>query len=42
MNYEYVYDPIALREYIDAISWYKSRSDKAALNFVKEIADRIN
>lgn len=41
MNYEYIYDQIALREYIDAIRWYKSKSDKAAVNFVKEVTDRI-
>lgn len=41
MNYEYIYDQIALREYIDAIRWYKSKSDKAAVNFVKEVSDRI-
>lgn len=41
MNYKYVYDPIALREYTEAIAWYKIRSDKAAVNFVKEVAESI-
>lgn len=35
MSYRYVYDPVALNEYKDAISWYLERSELAAEGFVK-------
>lgn len=41
MKYRYFYDPVALAEYSDAVSWYKHRSLLAAENFVKEITEKI-
>ena len=37
MSYRYIYDPVALNEYKDAISWYLERSELAAEGFVKEV-----
>ncbi len=41
MSYKYIYDPIALTEYKDAVSWYNARSEKAAENFVIEVTKKI-
>jgi len=41
MSYRYYYDPVALNEYKDAISWYIERSELAAEGFVKEVKDKI-
>lgn len=41
MNYQHIYDPIALLEYKDATGWYAERSETAAANFVKEIKEKI-
>jgi plasmid stabilization system protein ParE len=41
MSYRCVYDPVALNEYKDAISWYIERSELAAEGFVKEVKDQI-
>ena len=41
MIYRHAYAPEALEEYKEAISWYRERSEKAAENFVKEIAEKI-
>ena len=41
MSYRYVYDPVALNEYKDAISWYLERSELAAEGFVKEVAEQL-
>ncbi len=32
MNYKYIYAPIALNEYKDAVEWYNKRSNIAAEN----------
>lgn len=42
MSYRYVYDPVALNEYKDAISWYLERSELPAEGFVKEVAEQFN
>lgn len=42
MNYKYIYEPVALSEYKEAIQWYDERSKKAAENFVKEVKGKIN
>lgn len=41
MSYSYSFDPVALKEYKDAIEWYKARSENAAENLVKEVIQRI-
>ena len=41
MSYRYIYDPVALAEYKDAISWYLERSELAAEGFVKEVNDQL-
>ena len=41
MSYKYIYDPIALTEYKDAVSWYNARSKKAAEIFVIEVTKKI-
>jgi plasmid stabilization system protein ParE len=41
MSYHYIYEPEALTEYKEAISWYLDRSETAANNFVKEIKEKI-
>ena len=41
MSYRYIYEPAALAEYKEAISWYLERSKNAADNFVKEVKERI-
>jgi plasmid stabilization system protein ParE len=41
MSYHYIYEPQALTEYKEAISWYLDRSETAANNFVKEIKEKI-
>ncbi len=41
MSYRYVYDPIALEEYKDAIQWYTARSERAAENFIIEVKEKI-
>lgn len=41
MKYGYVYDPVALAEYKEALSWYKERSETAAFDFIAEIKERI-
>ncbi len=41
MIYRYVYDPIALVEYMDALTWYKYRSIKASEGFVIAVKERI-
>ena len=41
MSYKYIYDPIALIEYKDAIRWYRSGSENVAQKFVLEVANKI-
>ena len=41
MTYRYVYDPQALAEYRDAVSWYQERSQRVAENFVSELREKI-
>ena len=41
MNYKYIYAPIALNEYKDAVEWYNKRSNIAAENFVKDVQEKI-
>lgn len=40
--YQFIYSPVALIEYKDAVIWYKQRSTKAAENFIIEIKQKIN
>jgi plasmid stabilization system protein ParE len=39
--YKYIYEPLALAEYKEAVSWYKQRSEAAAENLAEEIKGRI-
>jgi plasmid stabilization system protein ParE len=41
MSYRYIYDPVALNEFKDAISWYLERSELAAEGFVKEVNEQL-
>ncbi len=41
MSYNYIYNPIALTEYKDTVTWYKERSEIAAMNFVTEVKVKI-
>jgi plasmid stabilization system protein ParE len=41
MKYRYIYDPLALKEYTEAISWYMERSEQAAVGLVKEVNERL-
>jgi plasmid stabilization system protein ParE len=41
MSYRYIYDPVALNEYKDAISWYIERSGLAAVGFVNEMNEQL-
>lgn len=41
MSYQYVFDPIAFKEYKSSIKWYLSKSEQAADNFIKEVTARI-
>ena len=39
MSYQYVYAPVALIEYKDAISWYNVRSKRVSENFAKAVKE---
>jgi plasmid stabilization system protein ParE len=41
MSCQHVYDPVALLEYTDTITWYAERSEMAAANFVTAIKEKI-
>lgn len=41
MNYRYIYDPVALVEYREAVEWYAERSILAAENFVLAVVSCI-
>ena len=41
MSYRYIYDPVAVIEYREAVEWYAERSILAAENFVLAVANCI-
>ena len=41
MSYRHIYDPVAILEYKDAATWYAARSETAAVNFVREVKEKI-
>ena len=41
MSYFYIYQPVAVEEYKEAIEWYEKRSELAAENFVKEFQEKL-
>ena len=41
MKYNYIYEPVALKEYKEAVEWYEERSETAAINFVNEVNEKI-
>ena len=41
MSYRHIYEPRALAEYKESISWYLKLSDNAADSFVKEVKEKI-
>ena len=41
MSYQYIYTPLALVEYKDAIQWYYERSVRASENFVLATSAKI-
>lgn len=41
MSFRHVFDPVALEEYKDAVSWYIERSELATENFIKEVKEKI-
>ena len=41
MSYYYIYQPVAVEEYKEAIEWYEERSELAAENFVKEFQEKL-
>ena len=41
MNYKFLFLPLALLEYEDAVWWYKIRSTSAAERFVAEVTNKI-
>lgn len=41
MSYSISYQPRALREYEDAVTWYRKRSEKAAKNFIAAVEKRL-
>ncbi|MEO8415639.1 MAG: hypothetical protein ABI472_18395 [Ginsengibacter sp.] len=41
MSYSYVYEPVALAEYKEAVAWYRERSETAAENLITEVKNRI-
>ncbi len=40
--YHFIYSPVALIEYKDAVVWYKERSAKSAENFVGQVKEKID
>ncbi|MEO5650407.1 MAG: type II toxin-antitoxin system RelE/ParE family toxin [Ginsengibacter sp.] len=40
--YPFIYSPVALIEYKDAVTWYKERSAKAAEDFVKQVKEKLD
>ena len=41
MSYRCIYQPLAVKEYKDAVEWYAERSKIAAEGFVKELKDKV-
>ena len=41
MNYKHIFEPAALDEYTAAFQWCEARGRSAAINFVKEVKDKI-
>jgi plasmid stabilization system protein ParE len=41
MSYTFIFEPHALAEYKEAVTWYKERSETAAKNLIIEVQDRI-
>ncbi|MGI8951095.1 MAG: type II toxin-antitoxin system RelE/ParE family toxin [Chitinophagaceae bacterium] len=41
MSHSFIYDPVALKEYKEAVLWYEERSEIAAENFVKDVREKI-
>ncbi len=41
MSYKYIYEPVALSDYKEAISWYQQRSETAAENFIRSVKEII-
>ena len=41
MNYQHIFEPAALDEYTAAFQWCEERGKSAAINFVKELKDKI-
>ena len=41
MLYKYIFAPLALQEYAEAIKWYEARSEKAAEQFIADAEGRI-
>ena len=42
MKYSHTFDPVALKEYHDSLSWYGLRSLNVAANFISAINERIS
>ncbi len=42
MTYKHFFEPSALKEYLQAVKWYKKRSHIAAVNFVNEMNSAID
>ena len=40
--YQFIYSPIALIEYKDAVVWYNERTARAAEDFVKQVKEKID
>ena len=41
MNYKHIFEPKALDEFASAVEWYKERSESSAVDFVKEINEKL-
>lgn len=41
MAFDIIYEPLALKEYINAVLWYKEQSEVAASKFVAEVNDKL-
>lgn len=42
MSYSIFYQNKAIREYDDAVDWYSDQSERAAVNFRKAVAEKVN
>lgn len=40
--YQFIYSPVALIEYKDAVVWYKERSTKVAEGSVNQVQEKVN